>query len=593
MLLAAPRGEVRAQEAGGTPFGFEGERVTSPDGVEYTKYSGEVPSFDGLPLAADVTVPEGISGPLPLVVMFHGYTQDRTYWQSETVDNPDPIKDEWNNVAFAKRGYAVLNYTIRGFHDSCGPRDAASPQDPTTLPAECLGKEYWIHLADPRYEIRDAQFLIGRLVDDGVADPENIGVTGQSYGGGHSWLLALLNDRTATGDGSYTEWRSPDGTPLSIEAAAPMYTWSSLTNALLPNGRARDTREGSRVVLNDPVGVPIQSYLAALNGGGAATGFYAPPGVDPSSDLTTWFARFAGGDPYRNDASDPVVQSAVEQLDRRSPLYVEPDARVPVYQVSGLTDPLFPPVQAVQMLRHVRNAYPNYPIKSYFGDVGHENASNPQAQWDTAHAAGNRFLDHYLKETGAAPTFDVTAQTTRCLPGQTLETYRAPGFLGLATGKRVFESGADGITSDSAGGAQGAAVDPIGKKGCLTYRGPRDKGVAAWAFGVKEPFTLVGQPRLRLDAAVGGADAQLDVRIWDRSPDGSLTLVSRGTYRDEGPAGVREKIDYQTSANAWRFGKGHVLRVEVTGNDAPYYRPNNQRFTARIFGMKLVLPSRP
>ncbi len=587
VLAAVPQEGVRAQDAS-TPFGFEGREVTSPDGVEYTMYSGDVPSFDGLPLAADVTIPEGATGPLPLVVMFHGYTQDRTYWESETVGNEDPIRDNWNNVAFAKRGYAVLNYTIRGFHDSCGPDDAARPADPTSLPAECLGKEYWIHLADPRYEIHDAQFLIGKLVDDGFADPQNIGVTGQSYGGGHSWLLALQNDETVNRDGSKTPWTSPEGTPLSIEAAVPQYTWSSLTNALLPNGRARDTQEGSPGVLNDPVGVPIESYLAALNGGGAATGFYAPPGVDPTSDLVSWFARFERGDPYGME--DPVVRDAIEQFDRRSPLYVEPDAKVPVYQISGLTDPLFPPVQAVQMLRHVRDAYPNYPVKSYFGDVGHENAANPRAQWDFTHAAANRFMDHYLKQTGPTPTFDVAAQTTTCLPGQTLETYRAPGFEGLAGGARVFESGQDRVTSNEATGAQGAAADPIAKQGCLTHEGPRDRGVAGYRFPVREPFTLVGQPRISLDAAVVGEDAKLDVRIWDRSPDGSLTLVSRGTYRHDGPEGRPTRLQYQTSANAWRFREGHAVRVEVTGNDAPYFRPNNQPFTAEIDALKVTLP---
>ena len=593
VLLSVPQDGARAQPAPGTPFGFEGQPVTSPDGVRYTKYSGDVPSFDGLPLAADVTVPAGADGPLPLVVMFHGYTQERSYWQSETVDNANPIVDEWNNVAFAKRGYAVLNYTIRGFHDSCGPADAANPADPATLPVDCLGKEYWIHLADPKYEIHDAQYLIGRLVDDGIADPANIGVTGQSYGGGHSWLLALQNDRTVNVDGSSVPWTSPDGTPLSIEAAVPMYTWSSLTNALLPNGRARDTVEGSKAALNDPVGVPIESYLAALNAGGAATGFYSAPGTDPETDLTSWFARYEQGDPYRNDSTDPVVQKAIEELDRRSPLYVEPDARVPVYQVSGLTDPLFPPVQAVQMLRHVRDAFPDYPIKSYFGDVGHENAANPRAQWDIAHAAGNSFMDRHLKGVGPATTFDVRASTTTCLPGQSLKTYTAEGFLGLSPGRRVFESGNDKATTNGAGGPQGAAADPIGKQGCLTHEGPRDRGVAAWNFPVREAFTLVGQPRLALDARITGPDAQLDVRMWDESPDGSLTLVSRGTYRDAGASTARRTIRFQTSANAWLFRRGHTLRVEVTGNDAPYYRPNNQAFEAGFFGARFVLPSRP
>jgi hypothetical protein len=288
-----------AAQSGETPYGLSGEQRTSPDGVEYTYYSGKVASFDGLPLAVDVTIPRDVEGPLPLIVMVHGYGQDRTYWQSERVSNPDPIVSGWNNVAFAGRGYAVVNYTTRGFADSCGPASAADPDDPATLPAECLTREYWIHLADPKWEIRDAQFLVGRLADQGIIDPERIGVTGQSYGGGHSWLLALLNDRTVLEDGSVVPWRSPErGIPLSIAAAVPQWTWSSLTNALLVNGRATDRQRGTRRQLNDPVGVPIQSYISGLFAAGAAGGFYAPPGADPSSDLTAWFARITAGNPF-------------------------------------------------------------------------------------------------------------------------------------------------------------------------------------------------------------------------------------------------------------------------------------------------------
>jgi dienelactone hydrolase len=66
--------------------------------------------------------------------------------------------------------------------------------------------------------------LIGQLVDDGIADPNRIGVTGQSYGGGHAWLLALLNNRTVSVDGAIIPWFSPQGTPLRIAAAVPQRT---------------------------------------------------------------------------------------------------------------------------------------------------------------------------------------------------------------------------------------------------------------------------------------------------------------------------------------------------------------------------------
>nr|MBA2347086.1 hypothetical protein [Solirubrobacterales bacterium] len=54
----------------------------------------------------------------------------------------------------------MLTYTARGFWGSCG-----TPESRAADPVGCA--RGWIHLADTRYEVRDAQELIGRLVDDG------------------------------------------------------------------------------------------------------------------------------------------------------------------------------------------------------------------------------------------------------------------------------------------------------------------------------------------------------------------------------------------------------------------------------------------
>ena len=76
-----------------------------------------------------------------------------------------------------------------------------------------------VHLADQRYEARDTQYLLGLLVDQGVAKPDALGVTGISYGGGQSLELAYLRDRIRLPDGSLHAVASPKGTPLAIAAA--------------------------------------------------------------------------------------------------------------------------------------------------------------------------------------------------------------------------------------------------------------------------------------------------------------------------------------------------------------------------------------
>ncbi len=109
--------------------------------------------------------------------------------------NPDETAYTDNAYAWARDGYAVLTYTARGLWGSCG-----TPEARLANPAACA--DGYIHLADIRYEVRDTQELIGRLVDDGAADPRRIGVTGDSYGGGQTLMLAALRDRVMLPDGS-------------------------------------------------------------------------------------------------------------------------------------------------------------------------------------------------------------------------------------------------------------------------------------------------------------------------------------------------------------------------------------------------------
>ena len=118
----------------------------------------------------------------------------------------------------------------------------------------------YIRLADTRYEVRDTQYLLGLLADEGITQPHAIGVTGVSYGGGQSVELAFLNNKIRLPDGKLSPWRSPDGKPMSIAAAYPRWPWTDLIDALLPNGRFLDTQVAPFKQSLNPVGVPIQSY---------------------------------------------------------------------------------------------------------------------------------------------------------------------------------------------------------------------------------------------------------------------------------------------------------------------------------------------
>src|SRR5438067_395796 len=187
--------------------------------------TGKIPSWDGVPLDTDLTLPPGPVIPRPLLVMLHGYANDKTEWESASASSSNPDKDNYNTASFASRGYAVLTYTARGFHGSCGQ----GPLTPGTG-AQCATG--WTHLADRRFEIRDTQYLAGLLADAGVADPQKIAVTGGSYGGGQSLLLAMQGDQVATvpnptnpttyNQATLSSWTSPlNHAPMHRSGAAP------------------------------------------------------------------------------------------------------------------------------------------------------------------------------------------------------------------------------------------------------------------------------------------------------------------------------------------------------------------------------------
>ena len=79
-----------------------------------------VPSFDGVPLDVDVTLPATGDGPFPTIVMMHGYGGNKTNFEAT-----DPSAGQgYNNLAYAQRGYAVVTYSARGFGRSCGAADS-------------------------------------------------------------------------------------------------------------------------------------------------------------------------------------------------------------------------------------------------------------------------------------------------------------------------------------------------------------------------------------------------------------------------------------------------------------------------------------
>jgi predicted acyl esterase len=569
-----------------SPLGLTCQDKTSSDGVAYTFCTGEVPSFDGIGLDTDLTLPANVSGPVPTIVMLHGWSQDKTKWEADSVAGTAADAYHWNNVWFASQGYAVVNYTARGFEQSCGTAD----QD-TNCP------NGYTHLSDRRFETKDSQTLLGKLVDAGIADPAKLVATGDSYGGGQSWLLATS-----------LPWKTPNGTTLQLAAAVPKYPWTDLLYSLAPNGRQTSGPQQGRPHLH-PFGIPKESYIDGLLAAGRASaqGRYDENPADPGTNLDAQYAFVQAGEPYDQN---PIFPTLTQSYRYRSPydatryfraVFAHSLYEVPVLSIQGWTDPLFPSGETAQMVAKLKAADPNYPVYAVYADIGHSNAQNPLPQWRPINGLANGFLDSIILGNAAeAPAAQTYSFETHCpgLPGTAPDQtpLTASSMAALAAGKMIGTSGAAKTTSSAdSNQADGADTDPIAHSGCLTEPSTDTSPTAAlWSWHVPATgLPMVGRPRLGIHYDLTGTDATVALKLFDVAADGTRTLVTRGEYRlntNEGDPASGELIT-QLYGNQWTFPAGDTLQLQITQSDSPYLRPDNLASSIAWGALTFVMPS--
>jgi predicted acyl esterase len=574
-LLVAGASPARAAEP--APFGHA---CKAEDGVRFCPTSSleqRVPSFDGVPLDADVTLPPTGEGPFPAIVMLHGWSGSKSSFEASTPEGDGNETYDYNNVYYAQHGYAVLNYSARGWGNSCG-----SVQSRTT--SGC--SEGWIRLADQRYEARDTQYLLGLLADEKIVKPTTIGVTGISYGGGQSIELAFLKNRIRLPDGEFAPWRSPKGKAMAIKAAYPRWPWSDLVNALEPNGRFLDSEVAPPGQSYEPIGVEIQSYVSGLFAEGQAGGYVAPPGADPEADLSKWFALVDAGEPYGLEA-----EAIAHQIyDYHSGISLA-GAPAPMLLQSGWTDELFPPEQSLRAYNRAlaERSYAALQI----GDLGHSRGSNKLGEDHAFQEQAAAFFAYRLKREGSEPRAgSVTAYTTTCPAGEPAGgPYTALKWSRLHPHTVTFGS-ATAQTFTSAGGNPtiAAAFDPIAgtSEACKSVSAETEPDTANYTT-TSTGFTLMGMPTVTADVAVTGLYGEIAARLWDVTPGGEQRLVSRGVYRlGEGQQG---QISFQLHGNGYTFPAGDTVKLQLLGRDAPYYRASNGTFSIEAKSVSVTLPT--
>ena len=176
-------------------------------------------SWDGIPIDVSVAFPPapaaGPDGPYPVIGIYHGWGGSKLSLAG----------------ADAQR---ALDPRLRRVHDD----------RPRLGPVVRRGRRRATHAAararatsgscTTRTRCATRSTLLGQLADDGVIDPQKIGATGGSYGGGMSIALGALRNRMQLPNGTLVPWTSPLGKPMAIAATVPEFTWSDLADGAEP-----------------------------------------------------------------------------------------------------------------------------------------------------------------------------------------------------------------------------------------------------------------------------------------------------------------------------------------------------------------------
>ena len=165
------------------------------------------------------------------------------------------------------------------------------------------------------------QTLLGKLADEGVINPQQIGATGGSYGGGMSLQLGSLKDRVELPNGELIPWESPLGKPMKIAATAPEFPWSDIAQALQPNGSNLDyvaEAPYSGMLGNHDSGSKRTTGTRRCSGRRRARLLRADVRRDPEANLTGWHNFNITGGPYDGK---PLAIQQEEQLPYHSPYY--------------------------------------------------------------------------------------------------------------------------------------------------------------------------------------------------------------------------------------------------------------------------------
>jgi hypothetical protein len=390
-------------------------------------------------------------------------------------------------------------------------------------------------------------------------------------------------------------------------AVAPIAPWTDLFYSLLPNGRPNESLQG--------FGGLKTSFVNGLY----VSGFRRNP-ARPYPNYPDYFmAWHAWLNITEPNPFDPVWQRMRDGIAGYRSIWWQQEfwnntvhMRIPIFQVQGFTDDLFPLTEAKRMLIAINKKETDYPITSYFGDVGHPRASNKPAEI-------NYIVDKLLRpwltaiiRDGAPPKPKIYASRTKLRgePFDPNDVLVVDSWDQLWIPPLVTKTWTDvprPLVNPVTFAYSGILWDPFVMEGAEQLKEyaqtpPSSRFVSTsyasykmtdsdWGGG---SLTISGQPTVAVNAFVTGHRVQLNVRLIDEGGPADY-LITRGTYTLDAGRGVeigRLEVVIPTYGNYWTVSAGHRIRLEISNVDSPYLTPSREPSTTTISSVKLELPVR-
>ena len=489
-----------------------------------------IPMRDGVDLAADVFLPKG-DGPFPVIAGYHPYRKD------DYSAGPD-TKVRY----FVAEGYGAVQIDIRGTGGSRGS---------TT---KMMRQEEW----EDGYDF--VEWIAAQPWCDG-----NVGMTGESYGGFSSLLVAAEQ-------------------PPHLKAIVPIYISDDFYETNQPGGNPH--------MVPHPI---YGSMMLAINA--------LPPLADPDGKwLDAWEHKLENNSSWlvaslRHPRDSSYWDSS--SVGRRFK-----NVRCPTYVIGGWHD-----VFISEPFNVFMGIDPDVPSKLLMGPYFHMSpwTGLPGPQVHHMHEIV-RWFDQFLKgeETGITDEppirlfvreHDAPAIRRDIESGSWRFESEWPPARAKSTAYALHADGVLDANGDGDGGSDSYPYDPsagLTTLGLITgfaqsvglpldQRSEEPKSLVYTTAPLTEDLELAGFPKAVLHVSSTAVEASFVARLCDVAPDGSSLLVSKGmlnaSHRNSSqspeklePSAVYE-LEFDLSAVSYVFAAGHRIRLLVASSDFPFVWP--------------------